>query len=388
VSVAGRWIAAGAIVAAAGALAWWWMREPPVPVAVAAAQRGRVERTVANTRAGTVQACRRARIAPATGGQIERLEVREGDRVEQGRLLLELWNDDLAAQLALAEREDVAARARADEACALADVAEREAQRLVRLRKQGVAAEETTERAVGQATASRAACTAARASTTVAAARIDVARAALDRTILRAPFAGVVAEVNGELGEFVTPSPVGIPTPPTVDLIDTDCVYVSAPIDEVDAAEVRPGLPARVTLDAYPGRTLAGVVRRVAPYVLDLEKQARTVDVEVDFTDPADEEGLLIGYSADIEVVLATREGALRVPTEAILDGRRVLVFDRGVLDEREIEPGLANWEFTAVDRGLDEGDRVVVSVAREGVAPGASAVLEEEAAPRRGAGR
>jgi HlyD family secretion protein len=387
VSASARWIAAGLVVAAAGALAWWWLREPPVPVAVATADRGRVERSVANTRAGTVQACRRARIAPATGGQIERLEVREGDRVEAGRLLLELWNDDLAAQLALAEREDVATRARAEEACALADVAEREAQRLVRLRKQGVAAEETTERAVGEAAARRAACAAAQASTTVAAARIDVARAALDRTILRAPFAGVVAEVNGELGEFVTPSPVGIPTPPTVDLIDTECVYVSAPIDEVDAAEVRPGLTARITLDAYPGKSFPGVVRRVAPYVLDLEKQARTVDVEVDFADAVDERNLLIGYSADIEVVLATRDDALRVPTEAILEGNRVLVYDDGVLDERTIEPGLANWEFTAVERGLSAGERVVVSVAREGVAAGASAVVEEEA-PAREAGR
>lgn len=379
-SASDRWVVAGAAVAAAAALLWWWMREPPVPVVVVAADRGPVERTIANTRAGTIQACRRARIAPATGGQIERLEVREGDRVEAGRLLLELWNEDLKAQLTLAEREEVAARARADEACALAEVAEREAQRLVRLRKQRVAAEEETERAQAEATARSAACTAAKASASVSAARIEVARAALDRTILRAPFAGVVAEVNGELGEFVTPSPVGIPTLPTVDLIDTECIYVSAPIDEVDAAEVRVGMPARITLDAFPGRSFPGVVRRIAPYVLDREKQARTVDVEVEFANPEDERGLLIGYSADIEVVLATREDALRVPTEAVLEGGRVLVYEDGVLAERRIVPGLANWEFTAVEEGIAEGEQVVVSVAREGVAPGARATIEEQA--------
>lgn len=377
-----RWLLAGVVVAAASLLVWYWLREPPVPVALHEVQRGEVDRTVANTRAGTVEACQRARIAPATGGQIERLEVREGDRVEKNALLLELWNDDLVASLDLAERENAAGIARAEEACVLADVAEREARRLVRLREQGVAAEETTDRAVGEAAARRSACQAARATAQVTAARIDVARAAVERTILRAPFAGIVAEVNGEVGEFVTPSPVGIPTPPTVDLIETDCVYVSAPIDEVDAADVRPGLPARITLDAYPGRTFPGHVRRVAPYVLDLEKQARTVDVEVDFVDPDDTENLLIGYSADIEVILATRDDVLRVPTEALLEGRGVLVYDEGAgaLEERRIEAGLANWQHTEVRDGLKAGDRVVLSVAREGVKPGARAIPEEQA--------
>jgi len=374
------WILLGALAAGAALLAWYWFRAEPVPVVLATAERGRIERTVANTRAGTVQACQRARIAPAMGGQIERLDVHEGDRVEAGQLLLALWNEDLAAQLALSEREHVSARARADEACVLADVAEREAQRLVRLRKQGVVSEENLDRAVSDASARRAGCRAAQATTGVGQARIDVARAALDRTILRAPFAGIVAEVNGEVGEFVTPSPVGIPTPPTVDLIQTGCVYVSAPIDEVDAAGVRVGMTARITLDAYPGRTFAGTVRRIAPYVIDVEKQARTVDVEVNFTDPADVGELLIGYSADIEVVLATREDALRVPTEALLEGGRLLVFDANdeVLAERVVQTGIANWQFTEITAGISGGERIVLSVAREGVRDGASAVPEE----------
>lgn len=376
----GRWILAGSLTVVALAAAWWWLRREPVAVTLATADQGRIERTVANTRAGTVKACQRARIAPATGGQIEKLAVREGDRVVAGQLLLELWNHDLAAQLQLVEREHVSARARADEACVLADVAEREAERQVRLRKQGVVSEENTDRMVGDAAARRAACRAAQANIGVGAAQIDVARAALERTILRAPFPGIVAEVNGEVGEFVTPSPVGIPTPPTVDLIETGCVYVSAPIDEVDAAGVAVGMPARITLDAYPGRSFAGSVRRVAPYVLDVEKQARTVDVEVSFRDPGDTEALLIGYSADIEIVLEARDDRLRIPTEALLEGKRVLVFDAddGVLVARDVETGIANWQFTEIAHGIAAGERVVLSIAREGVRDGAAAVAEE----------
>lgn len=379
-------LALAALAAAAGLAAWyWWLRSEPVAVTLAPVERGRIERTVANTRAGTVQACQRARIAPATGGQIERLAVREGDRVAAGQLLLALWNEDLAAQLTLAEREHVSARARAEEACVLADVGEREAERLVRLRKQGVVSEENTDRSVGDAAARRAACRAAQATIGVGAARIDVARAALERTVLRAPFDGIVAEVNGEVGEFVTPSPVGIPTPPTVDLIQTGCVYVTAPIDEVDAAGVRVGMPVRISLDAYPGRTFPGTVRRIAPYVIDVEKQARTVDVEVNFVDAADSADLLIGYSADIEIVLETRDDTLRVPTESLLEGNRLLVYDEdeGVLDGRTVEIGIANWQFTEVATGVAAGERVVLSVAREGVGEGVDAVPEDESPPR-----
>lgn len=377
-----RWIALAALVAATAGGLWYWLRDEPVPVTLATVDRGRIERTVANTRAGTVKACQRARIAPATGGQIETLAVREGDRVETGQLLLELWNHDLAAQLKLVEREHVSAVARADEACVLADVAEREAARLVRLRKQGVVSEENYDRSAAEATARRAGCRAAQAAVGVGAAQVDVARAALERTILRAPFRGIVAEVNGEVGEFVTPSPVGIPTPPTVDLIQTGCAYVSAPIDEVDAAGVRVGMLARLTLDAYPGRSFTGRVRRIAPYVVDVEKQARTVDVEVDFVDAADTEDLLIGYSADIEVVLETRDDRLRVPTESLLEGRRVLVLADGVLESRDVRTGIANWQFTEIVDGAAAGERVVLSVAREGVRDGAAAVPDETAKP------
>jgi HlyD family secretion protein len=85
----------------------------------------------------------------------------------------------------------------------------------------------------------------------------------------------------------------------------------------------------------------------------------------------------LPGYSADVEVILATRANVLRVPTQVVLDGARVFVLDGGMLVEREIETGIASWEFTEVVAGLDEGELVVLSVDREGVADGVAAVVE-----------
>lgn len=353
-----------------------------IAVTASRVDRGAVRASVANTRAGTINACRRAKLAPSTGGQILKLHVHKGDRVKENQILVELWNKDLQAQLQVASNDATAARARADEACTTSAVARREADRWVRMREQKLVAEEGTERAIGQADSTAAGCRAAQRSVSVANSRIDAANATLERTRIRAPFAGTVAEINGELGEFVTPSPVGIPTPPTVDLIDNSCLYVSAPIDEVDAPSVRAGMPARITLDAFQNQHYAGHVRRVAPYVLDAEKQARTVEIEAEIDTQQGRENLLPGYSADVEVVIATHENVLRVPTSAIIEGKRVLVAtDKNVVESRTIRPGIGNWEFTEVLEGLKEGEQVITSIDREGVAEGARVRVEASTA-------
>ena len=86
---------------------------------------------------------------------------------------------------------------------------------------------------------------------------------------------------------------------------------------------------------------------------------------------------LLPGYSADVEVLLSSREDVLRVPTQALIEGSRALVLADGVLEEREITRGTSNWEYVEVLDGLSQGELVVLSVDREGVEAGASAVRE-----------
>ena len=364
------------------ALFAWLGRTRPVEVAVETVNHGTVQDTVANTRAGTIKACRRAGISPAIGGQIARLPVKEGDRVETGQLLMELWNNDQLAQLQLASGEAKVAEASARQACIKAEVSRREADRLARIKGKNLTSEEAVDKADGEARAQQAACHAARARNEVSQAKIHVVEAELERTRLTAPFAGIVAEVNGEVGEFVTPSPVGIPTPPAVDLVDISCLYVSAPIDEVDAPRIRVGMNASISLDAMSGRIFDGKVSRIAPYVLEVEKQARTVDVEVDFVCPGDCEHMLPGYSADIEVILDERKDTLRIPTEALLEGNRVLVFGNdGVLQEREVQTGLSNWAWSEVLQGLERNEEVVVSVEREGVEHGVAAVRDTRSA-------
>jgi HlyD family secretion protein len=377
-----RGLAAAAIVAVVAALAWYATRTKAVPVVIAVAEQGRVETTVTNTRAGSVSACRRARLAPPLGGRIEKLTVREGERVKRGQVLLELWNDDLIARERVSAEQLQTARARVSEACLLAEAAARDAARQRQLSEKGFVSEGGVDRVESEARSRLASCESARAQAMEAEARITASRADTARTVVRAPFAGIVAEVNGEVGEFLTPSPPGIPTLPAIDLIDDSCLYVSAPIDEVDAAQLKIGMPGRITLDAYRGRHFAGKLRRIAPYVLAVEKQARTVEVEVEFVDPVEVRHLLVGYSADVEIVINGRDGVLRIPTTAVMPDSRVLVLQQdGVLAQRRIQTGLSNWEFTEVRSGLSEGERVVTSLERAGVKDGVRAVPEASAA-------
>ena len=373
----GRWSAFAVLLAAAVGGSWWLARPEPVEAMLVEVVPGTVEALVANTRGGTVNACRRARLAPATGGTIELLAAREGAVVEPGELLVGLWN--LVAQVTLAESEARAAQSNTKQACLRAEVGRREADRLEQLRERKLVSEEGVDQAVTEAAAREAACSAARASAEVARSRIAVARALLERSEIRAPFAGVVAEVNGELGEFVTPSPPGIATLPVVDLVESGCLYVSAPIDEVDAPAVRRGQRARVTLDAFRERAFGGSVRRVAPYVQEFEKQARTVEIEVEL-DPDQLAGLLPGYTADVEVLLERRDGVLRVPAAALGEEDRVLRYrpGDGTLEQVAVQVGLRNWQFAEVRGGLARGDRVALP--DQGVAAGAAVV---PAAPR-----
>lgn len=346
-----------------------------VEVETVRVERGEVKATVSNTRVGTVKACRRAFLAPATGGQVAKLHVREGDGVKPHQLLMEVWNKDLKAQVKLQQFQVKANQATAEQVCQLAAVAEREAARAILLQKNHIVSDEALDSKKTAAKAQRAACNAARETIAVGEANRDAVQAAVDRTLVFAPFAGRVAEINVELGEYVTPSPPGIPTLPAIDLLDVSCLYVSAPIDEVDAPQIKTGMSACVSLDAFAEKRCSGVVSRVAPYVQEKEKQARTVEVEVKLTNPNDIKDLLPGYSADIEVLLAAKPDALKIPAEAVLENNRVLLMQAdGLLVERAFKPGLSNWNTVEVLSGLNEGDKVVLTIGRDGVVAGAMA--------------
>lgn len=348
--------------------------EKPVEVRMAAASAGKVEALVSNTRSGTVKACNRSRLSLAQGGQVSQLYVDQGDKVNAGDLLLELWNDDMKAALAQARAQVRMAELNKASACRQAEADQREVVRQRELQKKNLASAEQLDRTETSAEITRLACQQNAAQVIQAEANVAVQQARLAQTQLIAPFAGIVAEVNGEIGEYATPSPPGVATPPAIDLIDDSCLYVRAPIDEVDAAIIRSGMPARVTLDAFRNQAFTGHVSRIAPYVEDSEKQARTVDVDVTLDTLPEDVHLLVGYSADIEVITAVADNTLRIPSEALLEGNHVLTLadDQQTLKKQALTLGLSNWTWSEVKTGLSAGQPVLISLDNPAAVEGA----------------
>ena len=367
-----------------GAALWWWKQPQPLPVALMSVQRGAVESLVANTRAGTLKACRRSHLSFNQGGRVEQRLVNEGQRVAAGEVLMRLRQAELQARVEEAQARGRGLANQRQQRCLQAEREQRDHRRLASLQARQLVAEDRVDQSATRTRLAALACSGAATALEEAEANVALQLALLDQTTLRAPFAGIVAEINGEVGEFVTPSPPGIPTPPAVDLIDDSCLYVEAPIDEVDAAQVQPGMPVRITLDAFRGQHFSGQVQRIAPFVRDLERQARTADVEVRFEPLPDQLTLLTGYSADVEILLQQRPDALRIPTESLLEGERVLRYDpqAGVLHEVSLQLGLANWRWTEVLEGLSEGDRILASLEQEGLVDGVAVRPEGEGEP------
>jgi HlyD family secretion protein len=369
-----------AVLVAAVALARLTVFAPdPLPVRTVAAQQGRVEETVTNSRAGTVKARRRAKLAPEIGGKVVSLPHRRGAQVQAGEVLLRIDDALQRAQLALAEDEHEASLAQRDQACLGAERATRERERTERLAEQGIVSTDLLDNIESQARTAEASCRAAAATAERAVSAVALARAELEKTVLKAPFDGIVADVFIEEGEWTSPSPPALPIPPVLDLIDMRDIYVSAPMDEVDSARISVGQAARVTVDSHPGQEFAAHVVEMAPYVEDRLEQNRTVEIELELDDDALASTLLPGTSADAEVILSAQEDVLRIPTSSLLEGGKVLILQEGRLVERVLDLGLRNWDFTEVRSGLEPGARVVVSLDRPEVVAGARAREADE---------
>jgi len=357
-----KWIIAAVAAFAAGLVLRFTVFAPEVvEVRTSAVERGLVEQTVTNTRAGTVRVRRRAELSPQIGGLVVALPLREGDRAEAGDVLVRLDDRAQRAEFESARTAVEAAVAQADEACLTAALAEKELLRSENLHSKGISSDQNLDVLRTDRDRTRAGCVAARAAIEQAGARVGSAEVQLAFTTLRAPFSGVIAELSTEVGEYITPSPPGLPIPPVIDLLDPASMYVSAPIDEIDSERVQVGQSVRVTVDSRPDVTFDATVERIAPYVLDVLEQNRTVEVEVQLDDPESAAGVLPGTSADVEIILDSREDTLRIPASAVAEGGGVLVLKDGVLEEETVTIGLRNWRFAEVLDGLSPGDRVVI---------------------------
>jgi HlyD family secretion protein len=242
------------------------------------------------------------------GAILVELHVDEGDDVEAGQLLavtdtaavMDALVVEAEASLEYARQEVVASRSQATEACVRADVAQREAERRVRLHEQGVAGEEEADSARGEAEAQRASCASASAAVQlaesgvhVALAHLDRARAEARRSYIHAPFAGRVLEIVARPGELI--GETGI-----LELGRVSRMYAIAEVYETDIRLVAAGQRATVSSPALD-RPLTGTVQAIRPKVAKQDeigtdpaarKDARIVEVPILLDEPEPAAGL------------------------------------------------------------------------------------------------
>jgi HlyD family secretion protein len=371
----GRWwlIAVGVVVLIV-ALRVTACRPRPIEVEVSIVRRGRVEDAVTNSQAGTVKARLRSRVGAERAGRVAAIPAREGARVRAGQALLLLDASTAGTQLEVARRDLEAVQAAAEVARAAATLARQQHERTSSLFKSRVLSQGDMDLATSRLEGAEAELSGAEARERRARSAVRLAQDELDHMRVLAPFDGVVSQRLVELGEPV------VPGQPVMEVVSLSRLYVSAPLDEIDIGRVREGLPARVTLDPYRGRVWQGVVTRVSPVVNDLKEQNRTLDVEVEMQpDPSAPEPRP-GTSADVEIILDKRDGVLRVPTNAIIESKRVLVVENGKAASRDVKTGLKNWDWTEVADGLVEGAAVITSLEKQGVKVGARVVARAAA--------
>ena len=336
-------------------------------VEVATVGRGPVEDAVTNSQAGTVKSRQRSRLGAKAPGIVVAILRREGATVRRGETLLQL--DDVTArnQVAVAGREVRAARAALALAQATSTLAQQELERVTRLFRAGLTSQQAMDQARSADDTATAGREGAQAQLERAKAALKLAEDALRDLRVVAPFDGVVTQRFVEVGESV------VPGQPVLEVLNPDSLYVSAPIDEMDIGRLRNGLPARVTLDPYPGVTWRGTVTRVAPFVNDVLQQNRTLEIEVALPPDPGHPIPKAGASADCEIVLQRKDDVLRVPTASLLEGHRVLVVERGKARSREVKTGLHDWDWTEVLAGLSGGESVITSLDRPGLKDGSA---------------
>jgi RND family efflux transporter MFP subunit len=297
----------------------------PVPVEVAVAELGTAARLIAAT--GTVEPIRSIGINAQVGGALLRVAVEEGDVVAAGQMLAEIDSRELEAQLASAE--------------ASLEVAKRVAERSQQLRDQQINTVAEYER-------DQAAFTAARASR-------DQLRTRVGFATVRSPLAGVVLDKRIEQGDIVT----GQTRLFTIG--DVSTLVVRVPVSELDVGGLKQGDHVPLTLDAFPGRTLAARVRRVFP---SADTLTRLIPVEIALT-PEAARGVKPGYLARVNIQLDPRTNVLMVPTQALLEdpsGAVVYLARGGKAVRTRVRRGGTFQGRVEVVEGLAPGDSVIVA--------------------------
>ncbi|HWC73350.1 MAG TPA: efflux RND transporter periplasmic adaptor subunit [Gemmatimonadales bacterium] len=297
---------------------------PPTPVEVAAAIRDTVVDAIQAT--GQIEAVQSTELRPEVSGRITEILVREGQPVASGTPLFKVDDAELKAQVAQAQAER--------------DLAQRGLERTKQLIAQNAASQADLENADATARSKEAS--------------YDLLRTRLERTVVRAPFAGVAGRRLVSIGDYVTPQT------PLISLQSVNPQYAVLQVPERYADRLRLGQLVSFQVGALPGKNFSGEVAFVDPVV---ELPGRTILIKARVPNP--ERQLQAGMFIEARLATDIRPNAIVVPEDALLPlggATYVWVIKEGKADRREVTVGVRTAGWAEIHGGgIEAGDQVVV---------------------------
>lgn len=302
---------------------------PPVPVETTLPERGDIFAIYAGT--APIEAFAEADVVAKVDGEVQTINVEEGDYVKAGQILAQLDGDRLRLELSQSE--------------ANLRKLQRDFERNRDLREKGLLSEGDFEKIQFDMEALQAS--------------YNLAKLELDYTYIRAPIDGVISERMVKLGNTIdTGAPLF-----RVTSLDPLVAYVYVP--EREYRSIQAGQPVGIEIDALPGERIVADVTRVSPIV---DPETGTFKITVEISDV--ERRLKPGMFGRIAIVYDQRSNALKIPRSALLEesgGTSVFVVEDGVARRKPVRTGYTDRGMVEILEGLNDND-AIVSVGQVGL--------------------
>jgi len=293
---------------------------------------------------GTIEAWQKINLTPDVGGKIARILVNEGDRVSKGQVLAELDAEAIILQLKQAEAAQAVAQAGFNNA-------QTNLERMERLSKEKAVSDQQYEQV-------KLGYDSAKAQLEQAQAAVNLAQHSLDVSILKAPFGGVIASRNAEVGDVINPMMGGFSPGSAggvLTLVDFSRIKIKVDISGADISRIQKGQAARLRVPTILGQEFKGVVQVVN---LAADPQTKQFGIEVSADNP--DQVLRPGTFGEIIIEVHSHENALVIPQKAVLENKYVFLAQDGKAARKEITLGLQNTTMIEVSGGIAEGDLVI----------------------------
>jgi RND family efflux transporter MFP subunit len=314
---------------------------------------------------GYVVAQRKAAVASKATGRVEWLGVTEGSRVKAGEVIARLENADVSATMEQASANVRVATANLQQAQAELVEARAAYNRNRELIARGFISPSTYDIAEARYQKAQAVVGSSKASVSAAEANYRAARVAVEHTLIRAPFDGVVLTKSANIGDVVTPFSSALDAKgAVVTMADMNTLEVEADVSESNLAKVDLDQPCEIQLDALPDIRLRGTVQRIVPTV---DRAKATVLVKIRFVDH--DPRVLPEMSAKVafleKEMPASQRAARTVVQPATVvqrDGQSVVfVIKEGKAVETTVETGERIGDMVEVLKGPKAGEKVIL---------------------------